>query len=70
MTGITTSHNPKTVAILISVRRSTLLTPMAIAAPKLFSPSATATTSNATLVKEHLPNDPWFYQGPSPFSPE
>jgi hypothetical protein len=29
--GITTSHKPKTVATLISVRRSTPLTPMAIA---------------------------------------
>jgi hypothetical protein len=34
------------VATLISVRRSTPLTPMAIAAPKLFSPSATATTND------------------------
>jgi hypothetical protein len=48
--GMTTSHKPKTVATLISVRRSTPLTPMAIAAPKLFSPSATATTKSATIV--------------------
>ena len=34
---------PKTVATVTSVRRSTPATPMAIAAPKLFSPSATAT---------------------------
>jgi hypothetical protein len=54
--GITTSHKPKTVATLSSVRRSTPLTPMAIAAPKLFSPSARATTSSATIVTEHLPN--------------
>jgi Ca2+/H+ antiporter, TMEM165/GDT1 family len=49
--GITTSHKPKTVATLISVRRSTPLTPMAIAAPKLFSPSARATISSATMVR-------------------
>ncbi len=53
--GITTSHKPKTVATLISVRRSTPLTPMAIAAPKLFSPSATATTSSATMTKSPPP---------------
>ena len=51
MAGITTSHKPKTVATLISVRRSTPLTPMAIAAPKLFSPSATATTRSAIILK-------------------
>jgi hypothetical protein len=47
--GITTSHKPKTVATLSSVRRLTPLTPMAIDAPKLFSPRATATTSSATM---------------------
>jgi hypothetical protein len=58
--GITTSHRPKTVATLSSVRRSTPPTPMAIAAPKLFSPSARATTSSATIINEHLPNGSWF----------
>jgi hypothetical protein len=37
---------------------------MAIAAPKLFSPSARATTSSATIMKEHLPNGSWFLPGP------
>ncbi|MFZ0003218.1 MAG: hypothetical protein WAK76_27300, partial [Trebonia sp.] len=37
------------------VSRSTPLTPMAIAAPKLFSPSARATTSSASMIKEHSP---------------
>jgi hypothetical protein len=48
---ITTSHKPNTGATLISVRRSTPLTPMAIAAPESFSPSATATTSSATMTE-------------------
>jgi hypothetical protein len=56
MAGITTSHKPKTVATLSSVRRSTRPTPMAMAAPKLFSPSATATASSATMINEPLPN--------------
>jgi hypothetical protein len=51
MAGITTSHRPKTVATFSSVRRSTPPTPIAIAAPKLFSPSAIATTSSATMNK-------------------
>jgi len=58
--GITTSHKPKTAATFNPVSRSTPLTPMAIAAPKLFSPSARATTSCGTTMKEHLANGSWF----------
>ena len=58
--GITTSHKPKTVATLISVRRSTPPTPMAMAAPKLFRPSATATASSASMMNEPLPNESRF----------
>jgi hypothetical protein len=41
---------------VVMLRRSTQLTPTAIAAPKSFSPSATATTSSATIVKEKACN--------------